>query len=440
MDGLHAGQLLIHKHGVQQRLIEAGLIPFRYDQHPIFVRMERLWQSLLFDGLARFCFVQFLLGVGLPVVLHLAGEGHQHIQVGVTILLDLPLELQQVAHRMEPGGRYNHGLGLAANLVPSYIAELLQHDSRFLRDVVGVQRLKLANSTDTSGGIQLRVVRDGLGDLIVHVIGHVVLQYIQNKAFLNGLPHGVHMEGMVFAVFIPLAEHLQRFVLGGGRKGEEGQVFMNPLGGQFIQQLVLVVLALGLLFIFLLGILLKNFLGIGQRPFQFTGGVAGLGGVGLVHNNRKPLAAGAHFFVDDRELLEGGNNDACPGLNGLPELLGVLVDFLHHARHMVKLIDGVLQLTVQHPAVGNDDDRLEDFLVVVIVQTGEPMGQPGNGIGFAGTGAVLNEIVLAGAIGLYICQQLGHHIQLVVPGEDHPLGLHLAGFFVLFLLQVEVFM
>ena len=38
------------------------------------------------------------------------------------------------------------------------------------------------------------------------------------------------MEGMIFAVFIPLAKHLQRFVLGGGRKGEEGQVFMNPLG------------------------------------------------------------------------------------------------------------------------------------------------------------------------------------------------------------------
>lgn len=67
------------------------------------------------------------------------------------------------------------------------------------------------------------------------------------------------------------------------------------------------------------------------------------------------------------------------------------------------------------------------------------MSQPGNGVRLAGTGAVLNEIVLAGAVSLYIGQQLGHHIQLVVPGEDHPLGLHLAGFFVLLLLQVKVF-
>ena len=56
--------------------------------------MECLRQSLLFDGLAGFCFVQLLLGIGLPVVLYLSGEGHQHIQVGVSLLFDLPLELQ----------------------------------------------------------------------------------------------------------------------------------------------------------------------------------------------------------------------------------------------------------------------------------------------------------------------------------------------------------
>ena len=99
-----------------------------------------------------------------------------------------------------------------------------------------------------------------------------------------------------------------------------------------------------------------------------------------------------------------------------------------------------MQLAVQHPAVGDDDNGLEDFLIAVIVQTGEPMGQPGDGVGLAGTGAVLNKIILAGAVGFYIGQQFGHHIQLVIPGENHPLGLHFTGLFVLLLLQVEVFM
>ena len=162
--------------------------------------------------------------------------------------------------------------------------------------------------------------------------------------------------------------------------------------------------------------------------------------MGFVHNDCKSLIARAHFFVDNRKLLKGGDDNTRPGFDGLPELLGVLVDLLHHARHMVKLIDGVLQLAVQHPAVGDDDNGLEDFLIAVIVQTGEPMGQPGDGVGLAGTGAVLNKIILAGAVGFYIGQQLGHHIQLVIPGENHPLGLHFTGLFVLLLLQVEVFM
>ena len=56
------------------------------------------------------------------------------------------------------------------------------------------------------------------------------------------------------------------------------------------------------------------------------------------------------------------------------------------------------------------------------------------------TSAVLNQIVLARAVSLYIGQQLGHHIQLVIPGKNHPLGLYLAGLFVPLLLQVKVFM
>ena len=100
---------------------------------------------------------------------------------------------------------------------------------------------------------------------------------------------------------------------------------MDTLGGQFIQQLVLIILALGFFLVFLFGILLQNLLSIGQRSFQFAGGIAGLGGVCLVHNNREPLIAGTHFFINNRELLEGGDDDACPGLDGLPKLLGISV-------------------------------------------------------------------------------------------------------------------
>ena len=106
---------------------------------------------------------------------------------------------------------------------------------------------------------------------------------------------------------------------------------------------------------------------------------------------------------------------------------------------MVKLIDRVLQLAIQHTTVGNDNNRLKDFSVVVIMQPGKPVRQPGNRIGFTGTGTVLNQIIFTGAIGFDIFQQLCHHIQLMIPWKDHPFRLDFT-FFILFLFQMKVLM
>ena len=96
------------------------------------------------------------------------------------------------------------------------------------------------------------------------------------------------------------------------------------------------------------------------------------------------------------------------------------------------------QLAVQHPAVGDDDNGLEDLLVPGVMQPRQAMRQPGNGVGLARARAVLDEVVAPGAVSPHVLQQLGHHVQLVIPGEDHPLGLYRAGLFVLLHLQVEV--
>ena len=102
---------------------------------------------------------------------------------------------------------------------------------------------------------------------------------------------------------------------------------------------------------------------------------------------------------------------------------------------MVELVHGVLQLAVQHPAVGDDNDRLENFLVPVVVQA----GQPRNGVGFARARAVLDQVVVPRAAGPHVGQQLCHYVQLMVPREDHPLALHRAGLGVPVHLQVHIF-
>lgn len=94
----------------------------------------------------------------------------------------------------------------------------------------------------------------------------------------------------------------------------------------------------------------------------------------------------ADLLQDEREFLQGGDDDRRALVQGLGQLGAVFVDFLDHAGLVFELADGFLQLTVEHLAVGNDDDRVEDLFVLVVVQVGQPVCCPGNGVRFARTG------------------------------------------------------
>ena len=219
---------------------------------------------------------------------------------------------------METGRGHNHSFGVSTNFVPGHIAEMLQHDRCFLRNIMGVERFKLPDCTHTSRRIQFRIIRDGLGDLIVHPVGHVVLQDIQDEVLFNGLTHRVNVEGMILAVGIPLAEHLERLILGGCRKGKEREIFLGALGRQLIQKLVLIILPGFFRCGFFGGVFLQNFIGVCQCPLEFAGSIAGLGRMGLIHNDGKPLIPGTHFLVNHRELLQSCDDNACSVVDGIP--------------------------------------------------------------------------------------------------------------------------
>ena len=88
---------------------------------------------------------------------------------------------------------------------------------------------------------------------------------------------------------------------------------------------------------------------------------------------------------------------------------------------MVELVDRILQLAVKDAPVRNDDNGLEDLFIICIMKTAQAVGKPGDGIRFAGTGTVLDQIILPRTVDLHIREQLGHDIQLVVSREDHTL-------------------
>ncbi len=121
---------------------------------------------------------------------------------------------------------------------------------------------------------------------------------------------------------------------------------------------------------------------------------------------------------NEGKFLDGGDDDGGAVGEGFGELLGVLVDFLDDSGFVLELVDGVLKLLVEDEAIGDDDDGVEDAGVVAVVEAGEAMGEPCDRVGFAGACGVLNEVVVAGALGLGVVDEATDGVELVVAGED----------------------
>ena len=101
---------------------------------------------------------------------------------------------------------------------------------------------------------------------------------------------------------------------------------------------------------------------------------------------------------DERELLQRGDDDGHRVLQRLGELPRALVDLLHHAALVLELVDRVLQLLVEHHAVGDHDHAVEDPLVRGVVQRRQPVRQPADGVALAAAGGVLDKVVVPHAL------------------------------------------
>jgi len=103
--------------------------------------------------------------------------------------------------------------------------------------------------------------------------------------------------------------------------------------------------------------------------------------MGLVNDDRV-LAVGkvSDLLGDERKLLERGDDDGGTCFEGLGKLRRVLVNLLHDALLVVELVNRVLKLAVENETVGDDDDRIENLLVTVVVKGRKAVGNPCNGV------------------------------------------------------------
>ena len=142
----------------------------------------------------------------------------------------------------------------------------------------------------------------------------------------------------------------------------------------------------------------------------------------FVNNDGKlPSSELLHILLGEEKLLDGADDNALFVVDGFRKTAGVLfvIDGLHQPHLMLKAVDGVLELAIQYHTIGDHDNGIKQAIVLCVVNGGQPIGNPGNGVGLAGTGGVLNQIVGAYTVLTHINHNLSHHIVLVVAGEDH---------------------
>ena len=78
--------------------------------------------------------------------------------------------------------------------------------------------------------------------------------------------------------------------------------------------------------------------------------------------------------------------------------------------------------------VRSDDHQhaVEDLVVLRVVQVGEEVGGPGDGVGLAGAGRVLDQVLATRTLGQDGDDELAGGVELLVAGEDELLDLLLA--------------
>ena len=91
---------------------------------------------------------------------------------------------------------HHHRLGLALQQRRDVLAEVLDDDLDLLGDVVGVQPHPAHDALQRRAALDLLVVQllAVVGQPEGQLVGRVVLQHVEDEAFLDGLPHRVDVE------------------------------------------------------------------------------------------------------------------------------------------------------------------------------------------------------------------------------------------------------
>ena len=195
LHGQNALQLLVHVHGVQHGFVEAGQVLVGNHQNLGIVLLEFIGQ------VTRRKTVQRLFGV-LDAIHHLfAGERHQRLE-GRIGLFQSSAYGKEVADGAFDIARHHHGLGFALQLLglPYAGREVIDHDLGLHLNGPWAGFYKCFELLLGLGGIEQRVVLHRLLYLVVALVRGVLFQHVEDELLLDGLLHGIQVEGVELAI------------------------------------------------------------------------------------------------------------------------------------------------------------------------------------------------------------------------------------------------
>ena len=148
------------------------------------------------------------------------------MNIRITFALYVVVKCLAILHRTSPGFSDNHCLCLTAKLFHDRITEMLHDDFNPLSYIRLMELDEPCNLPLGVTGLHRRIVLYLLVELEESAVSNIVLQYVQDESFLNGLLHGVDVESFTFSLWIDGTENLKGGGLWSGRKCKHRHVIL----------------------------------------------------------------------------------------------------------------------------------------------------------------------------------------------------------------------
>ena len=325
-------------------------------------------------------------------VSYLARKSHQCFYLAIILVGNQPVQQLFVVGSGLTRIRHHHCLGPMSNLVNGMVHEVVEHHVGLAQlDISILVQLGINDAQRLFLLKQFVLILLGiLLDVFKHrLIALIVLQHIEDELLVNGLLHAIEVMRFL-SIFTEEGESL---VLWRSRKGKVGDVAHVATHNLHVchQCLHVAVVVFTVKALHILQVLVG-----GEGIYQVFCTLIANGRMSLVHDDGIfAMFLTLQVFQRIGKLLDGGDNDTMPFVQCRSQVLGTTTDVLHGSGHGFESYDVICHVAVQHNAVSDHDDAVEDGSLIIVGHISQLVSQPCHRLCLARTCRVFNQVIVA---------------------------------------------